>query len=56
MADWIRTQTNMNVMKSLAIAAIEILGGELGSKKPVHPNDHVNKKLGQYMTSFPCIN
>ncbi|KAI6648465.1 hypothetical protein LOD99_8097 [Oopsacas minuta] len=37
------TQTNMNVNEVLSNRAIEILGGELGSKKPVHPNDHVNK-------------
>ena len=37
------TQTNMNVNEVVANRAIEILGGKLGSKKPVHPNDHVNK-------------
>ncbi|GFS39978.1 fumarate hydratase, mitochondrial [Trichonephila inaurata madagascariensis] len=37
------TQTNMNVNEVIANRAIEILGGELGSKNPVHPNDHVNK-------------
>eukprot|EP00842_Homolaphlyctis_polyrhiza_P003523 jgi/Hompol1/4171/HPOL_006961-RA len=36
------TQTNMNVNEVLSNRAIELLGGELGSKKPVHPNDHVN--------------
>ncbi|KAL1920341.1 uncharacterized protein VTP21DRAFT_1487 [Calcarisporiella thermophila] len=36
------TQTNMNANEVIANRAIEILGGELGSKKPVHPNDHVN--------------
>ncbi|EED79128.1 predicted protein [Postia placenta Mad-698-R] len=36
------TQTNMNVNEVIANRAIEMLGGELGSKKPVHPNDHVN--------------
>ncbi|MGB1110544.1 MAG: class II fumarate hydratase [Gammaproteobacteria bacterium] len=36
------TQTNMNANEVLANRAIEILGGELGSKRPVHPNDHVN--------------
>ena len=36
------TQTNMNVNEVIANKAIEILGGKLGSKKPVHPNDHVN--------------
>ena len=37
------TQTNMNVNEVIANRAIEMMGGELGSKKPVHPNDHVNK-------------
>jgi len=36
------TQTNMNVNEVIANRAIEALGGELGSKQPVHPNDHVN--------------
>lgn len=36
------TQTNMNANEVIANRAIELLGGELGSKKPVHPNDHVN--------------
>ena len=36
------TQTNMNVNEVIANRAIELLGGELGSKSPVHPNDHVN--------------
>lgn len=36
------TQSNMNVNEVIANRAIEIAGGELGSKKPVHPNDHVN--------------
>ena len=37
------TQTNMNVNEVISNRAIEILGGRLGSKIPVHPNDHVNK-------------
>ena len=37
------TQTNMNVNEGIANRAIEILKGKKGSKKPVHPNDHVNK-------------
>ena len=37
------TQTNMNVNEVIANRANEILGGKLGSKNPVHPNDHVNK-------------
>ena len=36
------TQTNMNVNEVLSNRAIEIAGGEMGSKKPIHPNDHVN--------------
>ncbi|MCS6999390.1 MAG: class II fumarate hydratase [Bacteroidota bacterium] len=37
------TQTNMNVNEVIANRAIELAGGELGSKKPIHPNDDVNK-------------
>ncbi len=37
------TSTNMNVNEVISNLAIEALGGEIGSKKPVHPNDHVNK-------------
>lgn len=37
------TQSNMNVNEVISNRAIELLGGVLGSKKPVHPNDHVNK-------------
>ncbi|MDH3712804.1 MAG: class II fumarate hydratase [Gammaproteobacteria bacterium] len=37
------TQTNMNTNEVIANRAIELAGGELGSKKPVHPNDDVNK-------------
>jgi len=36
------TQSNMNVNEVISNRAIELLDGELGSKKPVHPNDHVN--------------
>ena len=39
------TQTNMNVNEVISNLAIEILGGTKGSKRPVHPNDHVN--MGQ---------
>lgn len=39
------TQSNMNANEVIGNRAIEILGGELGSKSPVHPNDHVN--MGQ---------
>ena len=37
------TQTNMNVNEVISNRAIEMLGGVLGSKEPIHPNDHVNK-------------
>jgi fumarate hydratase class II len=37
------TSTNMNANEIIANRAIEILGGKIGSKYPVHPNDHVNK-------------
>src|SRR6516162_1120522 len=36
------TQTNMNANEVIANRAIEMAGGERGSKKPIHPNDHVN--------------
>src|SRR5262249_22174349 len=36
------TQTNMNVNEVIANRANELLGGKLGAKAPVHPNDHVN--------------
>jgi fumarate hydratase class II len=36
------TQSNMNANEVISNRAIELLGGEMGSKKPVHPNDHVN--------------
>ncbi|AZL16418.1 class II fumarate hydratase [Rickettsiales endosymbiont of Stachyamoeba lipophora] len=39
------TQTNMNTNEVISNRAIEMMGGEMGSKKPVHPNDHVN--MGQ---------
>jgi fumarate hydratase class II len=39
------TSTNMNANEVISNRAIQILGGELGSKEPVHPNDHVN--MGQ---------
>jgi fumarate hydratase class II len=39
------TQTNMNVNEVISNRAIELLGGTMGSKKPIHPNDHVN--MGQ---------
>lgn len=46
------TQSNMNANEVIANRAIEILGGELGSKDPVHPNDHVNKSQSTN-DSFP---
>ena len=46
------TQTNMNANEVIANRAIEILGGVLGSKKPVHPNDHVNRSQSSNDT-FP---
>jgi fumarate hydratase class II len=36
------TQSNMNANEVISNRAIEILGGEMGAKRPVHPNDHVN--------------
>lgn len=48
------TQTNMNANEVISNRAIELLGGKLGSKKPVHPNDHVN--LSQSTNdSFPTV-
>merc|ERR1719411_459210 len=46
------TQSNMNTNEVISNRAIEILGGVLGSKKPVHPNDHVNKSQSSNDT-FP---
>mmetsp|Transcript_2619 Transcript_2619/g.11471 ORF Transcript_2619/g.11471 Transcript_2619/m.11471 type:complete len:305 (-) Transcript_2619:2512-3426(-) len=46
------TQTNMNVNEVLSNRGIEILGGQMGSKNPVHPNDHVNKSQSSNDT-FP---
>lgn len=46
------TQTNMNVNEVISNRAIQLLGGELGSKTPVHPNDHVNKSQSSNDT-FP---
>ena len=46
------TQSNMNVNEVISNRAIQLLGGKLGSKSPVHPNDHVN--MGQSSNdSFP---
>jgi fumarate hydratase class II len=46
------TQSNMNTNEVIANRAIEIAGGELGSKKPIHPNDDVNKSQSSNDT-FP---
>jgi fumarate hydratase, class II len=46
------TQTNMNLNEVIANRANELLGGELGAKKPVHPNDHVNMSQSSN-DSFP---
>ena len=46
------TQSNMNANEVISNLAIQNLGGELGSKKPVHPNDHVNKSQSSN-DSFP---
>jgi len=46
------TQTNMNTNEVISNRAIEIAGGELGSKKPIHPNDDVNKSQSSNDT-FP---
>ncbi len=46
------TQSNMNANEVISNRAIEILGGEIGSKSPVHPNDHVNRSQSSNDT-FP---
>merc|ERR1712183_773006 len=46
------TQSNMNVNEVISNRAIEMLGGEIGSKSPVHPNDHVNRSQSSNDT-FP---
>jgi fumarate hydratase class II len=46
------TQTNMNLNEAIANRANELLGGELGAKQPVHPNDHVNMSQSSN-DSFP---
>jgi len=47
------TQSNMNVNEVIANRAIQLLGGELGSNSPVHPNDHVNMSQSSNDT-FPA--
>jgi len=46
------TQSNMNTNEVIGNRAIELLGGQMGSKKPVHPNDHVNRSQSSNDT-FP---
>jgi len=46
------TQSNMNANEVISNRAIEMLGGEIGSKSPVHPNDHVNRSQSSNDT-FP---
>src|ERR1051325_5023697 len=46
------TQTNMNANEVISNRAIELAGGEMGSKKPIHPNDDVNKSQSSNDT-FP---
>jgi len=46
------TQSNMNVNEVISNRAIEMLGGEMGTKNPVHPNDHVNMGMSSN-DSFP---
>ncbi|TEB39255.1 aspartate ammonia lyase [Coprinellus micaceus] len=48
------TQSNMNANEVISNRAIELLGGELGSKNPVHPNDHVNRSQSSNDT-FPTV-
>lgn len=48
------TQSNMNANEVISNRAIELLGGKLGSKKPVHPNDHVNMSASSNDT-FPTV-
>jgi len=48
------TQSNMNANEVISNRAIELLGGQLGSKSPVHPNDHVNRSQSSNDT-FPTV-
>ncbi len=50
------TQTNMNFNEVISNRAIELLGGEIGSKDPVHPNDHVNMSQSTNDTFPTAIN
>lgn len=48
------TQSNMNANEVISNRAIEILGGTMGTKKPIHPNDHVNMSASSN-DSFPTV-
>src|ERR1700709_1184308 len=48
------TQSNMNANEVISNRAIEILGGQMGSKKPVHPNNHLNMSASSN-DSFPTV-
>lgn len=48
------TQSNMNANEVISNRAIEIMGGQMGTKKPVHPNDHVNMSASSN-DSFPTV-
>jgi len=48
------TQTNMNVNEVISNRAIEMAGGKMGSKQPIHPNDHVNMSQSSNDT-FPTV-
>jgi fumarate hydratase, class II len=48
------TQSNMNANEVISNRAIEIMGGQMGSKKPVHPNDDVNRSASSNDT-FPTV-
>ena len=50
------TQTNMNFNEVISNRAIEIMGGQLGSKDPIHPNDHVNMSQSTNDTFPSAIN
>ena len=50
------TQTNMNFNEVISNRAIELMGGKLGSKEPVHPNDHVNMSQSTNDTFPSTIN
>lgn len=47
------TQSNMNANEVISNRAIELAGGVMGSKAPVHPNDHVNR--GIYLCTRKCV-